>query len=342
VRLHSLLPLHFVRESNKSLKKVVKPPSPNPSVLLSSRYLILLLLFPLPFLQGIDEIHSITITLTTDQNISHDSIPAVVQTVQDHQVATAPSTPTTELRSYARNQIHVKGLTRFSPQLFLQDFFLISEKLEPNHYPPLADPSPSPTTEAAPAIEDSEDDGECNAKVVPKAPPVDSPTTDDAFVIPNPTATGEEFPGLSIHSTSSTPHFLFFEHSSEIETTSTPPVTPRSAPSSCSRPLSAIQPVLVTGCESSDPLHSPPWHHSVSPPSPLKVEPEPMEPPTPTDDDDPPPLPPAPGDVDETTLVIERLLCGNSPFEIRDSRQVPEGMINSPTPCLPPLTPLSC
>jgi hypothetical protein len=83
----------------------------------------------------------------------------------------------------------------------------------------------------------------------------------------------------------------------KIEITSTLFVAPRSAPLSCSTPP-AIQPV---------------------------VEPEP-------NDDDGPPLPPAPGAVNETTLVIERLLCGNSPFGMKDSRQVPNGMLDSPTP----------
>jgi hypothetical protein len=66
------------------------------------------------FLQGTDEIDSISID---GHHLSHDSVP-VVQTVQDHQVATA-MTPAT-LRLHALNQIHAKGLLKFSP---LNSFF---------------------------------------------------------------------------------------------------------------------------------------------------------------------------------------------------------------------------
>jgi hypothetical protein len=51
----------------------------------------------------------------------------------------------------------------------------------------------------------------------------------------------------------------------------------------------------------------------------LQEEPKPKEPPTATDDDNPDDVDPS-GDVDETELVMGGLLCGNSPFGIKDSR----------------------
>jgi hypothetical protein len=89
-----------------------------------------------------------------------------------------------------------------------------------------------------------------------------------------------------------------------------------------------------------------PWPHFVSPPSPMNIEPESKKPLTLIDVDDgpndvaPTPLhPPAPGDVDETT---GGLLCGNSPFEIRDSRQVPNCMPLSPDSIFFPASHLPC
>jgi hypothetical protein len=46
------------------------------------------------FLEETDEIDSVFITMTTDHHISRDSIPVMVQTDQNHQVAIANSTPT--------------------------------------------------------------------------------------------------------------------------------------------------------------------------------------------------------------------------------------------------------
>jgi hypothetical protein len=69
------------------------------------------------FLQGTDEIDSISID---GHHISHDSVP-VLQTVQDHQlVATAMTSAPATLRLHALNQIHAKGLLKFSP---LNSFF---------------------------------------------------------------------------------------------------------------------------------------------------------------------------------------------------------------------------
>jgi hypothetical protein len=191
----------------------------------------------------------------------------------------------------------------------------MSEKFELNNF---VDP-PLPTTDDPPVIEDDDDVGNYQTKPVSKEP-LGLPMTDDASVLngyqnPNPTATDEEFSGLSFHSSSSscvvTPHF--FSTFMGIETASKPP--PRSAPSSCSTPHS-IQPIQGKGCKSSDPS----CPHFLSPPhSPLK---EPKELPTPTDDG-------PPGDVDETNLVIGGLLCGNSLFGMRNSRQVPNGTFSS-------------
>jgi hypothetical protein len=167
------------------------------------------------YLRGNHDIDSI---LFTDHHIPHDSIPVVVQTVQDHKFANAPSTPDTQSRLHALNQIHPKGLMKFSPlNLFFKIFFWISEKFESNDSLYL---SPSTAT-AAPTIEaddgdHDDDDGECKAKPVPKEPPVDPPTSDDASqklnLKPTTAVTGVAILGLSFYPTPSvlfTSHFLF-------------------------------------------------------------------------------------------------------------------------------------
>jgi hypothetical protein len=70
-----------------------------------------------------------------------------------------------------------------------------------------------------------------------------------ALTLPADLNPGAAFPGLF---SLALLIFIYFEHSSmEIETTSKPLVDPCSAPSSCSKPLSFIQPILGKGCASS-------------------------------------------------------------------------------------------
>jgi hypothetical protein len=285
------------------------------------------------FFQETDESSSIDLSITANHVISTDFL---LQTVQDHKVETVTSTPASELRPALLIQKHTKNFTS-------KHFFQIV--LMSLDYPQVSSPLPNTT---APVIEDY-CHGTLTPKTVLKEPKVYFLTIDDASVIKgdlktNLNPTDAAFPGL-FHSTSLV---TFFFHSLEIETTSKPLVAPQSA--SCSR-LPSILPILGKGSESSSPLLS---SHGLilsvclfffSFPCPVKEEPGPKKPPTPTDDNGtdevapPPDVAPPPRDVYETTSAIGRLLCGYSPFGIRDLTRTKRSA-SSPLPCSPCLTPL--